>query len=464
MRINHFYKTMKNFIFLLLSILDGIIVNGQITPIYTKFQSGAIPDSILIYSNTTETDSLLQSKYVYSYSGNIKSQSIYLWDSVTKEWYNSNKHVDSLDTDKNIVLEVNYRSENNVWTLYTKTEFIYSKGQKTSISSFNWDVFEEKWEKGRKYEYDYLQDGKITQLRYFNGYSIDSEWEISSKTDYLYNQEGQLIYEYDSSTYGSDLFTPVYKTEHTYNMGKKEASITYRWKENCWQNYMKQDYNYNSKDSLICIIKYKYNNSDSLWDNNYRHQYDYDDAGNLVIEDESTWDTALSQWLIYTIYEWDYNQSNDLECYLSRFYDLKLKTWSGSKHVYTYNFYKNIVYSLDYIWNNDLYDFKFSTKSFYYYSGDFVDINDVKTIVHPVIKLYPNPCGNTLSVCTTGFEPTVEYLKCQIFDLAGREVLPLWNIPYSERFDIDVSELFGGYYLLKVQTGKDFQVIKFLKK
>lgn len=426
-------------------------------------QGGAVLDSILIYNNVTVIDSLLFGKYEYAYFENKMSEALYFWDKDNKKWLFSKKHSDSLDSENRVVEEINFKEDKGVWVFYTKKVFVYAQNKKTANVFYEWNNSEKIWVESWKYEYSFRTDGAIEQQRYFSEFSVDdSIWVIYSKIDYTYNLDNKLLTEIDSSTFGSTKFTPEFKTGYTYNnKGLKSADSTYRWKNNNWQYYSKQQYDYNSKDSLTRITRYKYIPIDLTWKEDVRFDYDYDVAGNLVLAYESSWDTTLSKWHGYSISEWSYNSKNDLKLYLSRSYDLNLNLWSGFKHEYTYNPYRSIVYSLDYIWNKDLYDFVFDTKSFYYYTGEF---NEIKpNIDFAAIAVFPNPCTNILKINTSEIRLSTGTITTQITDLTGRIIVPPSQFQATSQIELNTSSIPKGCYLLNIQIGKESRTFKFLK-
>jgi photosystem II stability/assembly factor-like uncharacterized protein len=93
-----------------------------------------------------------------------------------------------------------------------------------------------------------------------------------------------------------------------------------------------------------------------------------------------------------------------------------------------------------------------------YRSTVFVDENPDQD---KSIKVYPNPATSDLFVSLINSGD--EFRNISLFDLKGTKMLefPNLSLPYS--FQLDISPLQTGTYLLKAETAKSMQVIKLLK-
>ena len=88
----------------------------------------------------------------------------------------------------------------------------------------------------------------------------------------------------------------------------------------------------------------------------------------------------------------------------------------------------------------------------YFYRSATASINDLESNVN----VYPNPVENTLNVSAGVVVDTVS-----IFDLTGREVMRA--NPNSAAFNLDVSSLNKGMYLVKVKAGEQELTTKLVK-
>ena len=79
------------------------------------------------------------------------------------------------------------------------------------------------------------------------------------------------------------------------------------------------------------------------------------------------------------------------------------------------------------------------------------------------IKVYPNPVENKLMISASDINISPE--NAIIYDMIGREVYSkTLNIIGSDIFMMDVSDLPGGIYLLRIDSGKTFLIRRFVKK
>lgn len=76
-------------------------------------------------------------------------------------------------------------------------------------------------------------------------------------------------------------------------------------------------------------------------------------------------------------------------------------------------------------------------------------------------KLYPVPAGDYLMFETEGREPVDEI---KIMDLTGKPVILLEKpVQSADKLRIDVSKLNKGLYIIRIRSGENFLVKKFLK-
>lgn len=101
----------------------------------------------------------------------------------------------------------------------------------------------------------------------------------------------------------------------------------------------------------------------------------------------------------------------------------------------------------------------------YTYTGTTLSLNDGPRngpqIVRNLIKVYPNPVGETLFI--RGLRDLVKPIRVEIYDIMGQ--LRMTQISARNDFSIDASHLQKGIYLLKLYNGneQEVQVEKFVK-
>lgn len=73
-------------------------------------------------------------------------------------------------------------------------------------------------------------------------------------------------------------------------------------------------------------------------------------------------------------------------------------------------------------------------------------------------KIFPNPSSNILFI--DNFENQIK--KIEFFDLQGRMVKTI--LVNNEKYQIDISNLLSGTYIVKLSTETENQIVKFVKK
>jgi hypothetical protein len=91
-----------------------------------------------------------------------------------------------------------------------------------------------------------------------------------------------------------------------------------------------------------------------------------------------------------------------------------------------------------------------------------VELEDELTVKNTSVMIYPNPATDRFTLTIIGEQESVRDLS--LFDVQGRyhEVESSWN-PYVNGFEVNISKLYRGLYLIKVNINNEdmlFRVIK----
>jgi len=105
-------------------------------------------------------------------------------------------------------------------------------------------------------------------------------------------------------------------------------------------------------------------------------------------------------------------------------------------------------------WNKDENSWKLTNKTIYFWSQ--FGFNAIENISIENAFVYPNPASDYISVVD---ERNDEIDKIEIFSEAGRL---LKTFTSHQREHLDISELTGGMYYMKVKASNKYKILKFV--
>jgi hypothetical protein len=89
------------------------------------------------------------------------------------------------------------------------------------------------------------------------------------------------------------------------------------------------------------------------------------------------------------------------------------------------------------------------------------NISSVVAIKNNPLKLYPNPVQNILHLA--GFGRSGNEINIAVYSTNGKLVKQFNGKPGTGNLDLDVSDLYSGVYVLKVQENDQYQSLRFIK-
>lgn len=296
--------------------------------------------------------------------------------------------------------------------------------------------------------YGYDAAGKtISKIQYAWSQGLKS-WVISSKEEYSYNENGKpavtTVLRWDS---GSNNWIFKSKYENSYDeSGKLLFSTGYAWQsegEN-WIYASKEECSYNVTGNRIQETQFEWNAATNDWIKYSKNILSYYGNGKLSLKKSLYWDAFSSRWIFVWYDAYEYNKDGNLLLKIGYVWNLKTDNWiEFEKNENIYNSTGNQVFQLNYFWNDDLFDWKFSSKSFYHYS--FYTVDAKKTAKSEMV-VYPNPASGFIT-----FAGVNNLTEIRIYTVDGQWVKTL----QPERNTADVSDLSGGiYFIMFILDGK----------
>ncbi len=118
----------------------------------------------------------------------------------------------------------------------------------------------------------------------------------------------------------------------------------------------------------------------------------------------------------------------------------------------------------DHAWRLELNDVMGDTTLFFAHNTSFTNISiktEIDEIVGGLVKMYPNPANDKVTIETGDFNSTDLYVF--IYDITGKMRLSA-NKSLTNKFDIDLNQLVKGVYFVELKSGNNRKIIKLIKK
>ena len=171
------------------------------------------------------------------------------------------------------------------------------------------------------------------------------EWGYVTIYKYKYNSIGNIIqlYVYDTLGYVSNM------TYYEYNSNNKvNSEVNEKKKNDIWENYSKEIYQYNQFDSLVNDTKYFWSSGE--WKENWRIIHEFENNGNKIAEYYQNWQNG--NWIINGFpHYYSYDKENRLISETFKFY-----TTFGDvvevNNIYTYDNHSKLLTKLSKDSNN----------------------------------------------------------------------------------------------------------------
>ncbi len=349
-----------------------------------------------------------------------------------------------------------------------KYEITYNYlGYITSYFEYEWDGNENKWMKIWKSEITYDAGWNIIQEIFFDWDMDVNQWITSSKDNYSYDEANRLVL---TMGYSWELITNSwllnFKDEDSYTANSK-TTIRYSWDEQSgtWIIGFKDELLYDSEGKLLLENSYHWEPIDGFWENLHKIEYAYNASGKLETQIVSSWLSDSESWELFENEQFSYNQEGDLTVHtIFEWDDIDSQWIPYSKEENEYNdqfdfneilvpeiFIHNELYFNHMLTKMSLYGSDFSSGAYlgnymFYYSE--IDVTDIQNNQPAQTCIYPNPATDFITIETSTI--TGQKVFITITDLSGRIVLTETIPAGLNKFQIPVSQLASGCYIVKL--------------
>jgi hypothetical protein len=175
------------------------------------------------------------------------------------------------------------------------------------------------------------------------------------------------------------------------------------------------------------------------------------------LDSEYRWEDSKGLWIGNGIkYEYTYDANGCMTLCISYYWNETTSKWDlGMKEESTYDSKGNLSQIIYYYWNafNNRWDAQ--NKTSYYYSDH--DITNIFKTPETHFTIYPNPATNKITITTAG--KSQGEIQVIIFSING-QVIQSDKFQNADRFEMDVSTMQKGIYLLRIQSNEGVETQK----
>ncbi len=422
-------------------------------------------DSILSYhpDEITQEPRLTSKSYMYYDENGRVSEIIYNKLSANGVWSLDGRYVPEYEGD--LLMRFSYyhwSAMYNMFRKHYKREYIYDEQgnitQSTSYEGSNnppdtW-VYRDRW------EMSYDANGNRTEEKYAIYFTIETtqEWIYLDRYNYTYDVKNCLreIINYRID-FEEQIWNLNYKFATDYNVNLlPKQTFTYKWDtlSNTWRTQGKSVISYDDQWRKVLSIDSHWNASENSWENTSKVEYTYL-AGNQPYESISfRYDSGLNNWIPIRKTLTERNEMEQILLSIESNWIIDTLTGNGSwnnriKNENDYDEFGNTLYTSQRTWDTTEETWNLDWFSTQHYSQHILIGIDTPVLMSKVI-VYPNPASETLFI--KGLENNS---LTQLYTLNGTL---LKEARVTDQ--LYISELPNGIYLLRLQNGISFRIVK----
>lgn len=294
-------------------------------------------DSVIKYKMISETDSIFNQRYIYTYKDSLVRTKITCnYDELSGQWQNivmDSSFYNELDQ-MEMTITYKWNDKKSAWEFYSKTEYTYSPN--TTINAFfNWDTLLNDW-KNTNY-FKIIVDPQTDKITLNEGYYWDAlnggTWHGSYKEAMVYNNNGEMVRDtvYNWSESLNDWLGKM-EIEYFDEDGEDTLLLSYAWDEvsQIWENegklvttYTSDGYN-DFSESTYMLWKDDIND----WGNNYKTKaYIYSHSTEL---EYYSWDLGLQQWYQMKMSDLKYSENSKIDTVIVYSWNNNAAAWDTS--------------------------------------------------------------------------------------------------------------------------------------
>jgi hypothetical protein len=402
-------------------------------------------------------------------NGNQTFRAQYYWNQNNKTWDISNKTENQFDAYSNQTRTAYFAVDQSTGALIgnSKSEYSYYPDQKLwGEVYYNWNYGFNDWRAWTKIINEYPDD-TTTMQTYYDWMYPELEWVESSKgrilkvRDSINNVEEETIYDWDETV---PAWIPYTRVENYMNeSGETVLYYKYYWNLNdkVWRNNNKKVREYDENGNLIMSVDYMWSAADSLWvgATNFfigpgKYSYEYNQEGKLKLFTHYDWDRNNNDWIGAedSQIELKYNGNGQVTEEIRYDWSPESAQWEPSNRlVIGYMPTGEVIAESQYAWDEDLDEWELIMRYFFYHSIS----TSVRQLELSGVNIYPNPNNGILHI--DGLNETA---RIQFYNIQGQVVMDV----FTDSYRIDLSDIPGGLYIVKIQDGDRIHIQKLVRE
>jgi len=374
----------------------------------------------------------------------LTKESSFIWNTEIGNWSNYYKteyeydHMMSVHESRYLWNEVN-----NTWDGASKLSYTYNQSQLESEIYSIWNATDQWIEKYRD-EYKYAGDGLLNELVSSEKDTPYDEWRFTDRTLFEYDTFGQpILLTHFYYPFNGD-WTLNARTNITYDSsGNITEILSEIWspENNLWQPSTHAEYTYDMGGYETGYFWYHWNEIDQIWEGFYGGTAAYNEFGDYTERVDLGWNDIKTDWEPYSKIEYEYDHSISFENIL----------WPYPNED-PYVIYQRMPTSTKgYIYEED---WEPTSSSRLRYS---IRTSTLNLTIDP-LTISPNPASDFIQFSIPDIQ---EGSTLKLYSPDGKLMI---STSTYENTKVSTSGLTPGWYIARIQNGKDLYIGKFVKE
>lgn|GEM_PF-4788860 len=386
--------------------------------------------------------------YDYNDDHKVTRQLTSTWNVYSGSWIEKDKIEYEYDHLMRLIHETAYYPWNealNSWDGFSKVSFTYynQSNQVEIETNYNWNSID-LWIEASKNEIFYSPERKMTEMLLSRKSSLDAEWIYTDRTVFEHDTAGQLIF----ITYSSYLDNGNWKADGRYHYaydtnGNVAEELSQFWDEgvNNWQPSSLAQYTFDGQGNELSFTWFNWDDITLTWQGLYRATTVYNEYGDYTEVIYQAWEKDIMEWIIRTKIEYEYDLSvlrdNILLPGLNEVQDPTNKRMPTGSRITNY----------EDVWGSlQLSILRYSIRT-----------SALSLTIEP-LTMSPNPAQDFIQF---SIPDTQEGSTLNVYSPDGKLMIST-NI--IENTQVSTSSLSPGWYIARIQNGKDLYLGRFVKE
>lgn len=352
------------------------------------------------------------------------------------------------------IKSITYESwSNNNWINSSYVVNNYDKSDKiTDDLSQRWDESSSNWKDSNSTNYEYNTNDLLNKIIYKSLDKTSNLLTFTQRASFTYNNENKIDVGFYEEWKNNAWQNSLKNTSSYDSNGYLISGLIERWNDNNWKNDIKVDYSNNSDGLFTQITRQRWNDSSSKWENFSQSTYTYNSSKKVSVETMNIWEN--NKWIEKIIFTNSYDANGFLVNRLRQDWDDDLSIWINQyQSKYDNNQNGTIHQEIAEIWNKSSNSWENLSRTTYVYDKNL----GIADLTKSQIKIYPNPTTDFINVHLEESNDT----KVSIIDALG-SVIFKENFVGND-FSVNVMNLNKNVYFIKLENGEKTQVKKFIK-